>query len=97
VADDERREAEDARVRLTDVLQVLSRHGIEARGVVGADDPLQAIGDALAFFPANEVLLVLSRPPTWLERKLERRVRDLYGVHASTVIGEPEPSMGARR
>jgi hypothetical protein len=97
VADDERREAEDARVRLTDVLQALGRHGIEARGVVGADDPLQAIGDALAFFPANQVLLVLSRRPAWLERKIERRVRDLYGVHVSTVIGEREPSIGAPR
>jgi hypothetical protein len=98
LAGDEHREAEDARVRLTDALQALGHLGIDARGVVGADDPLQAIADALAGFPADEVVLVASPGHRfWLEQGIERRARDLYGVHVSTVIAETETKVGERR
>ena len=47
--------------------------------MLGGDDPLQAIGDALAGFPANEILVVaaLDRRRSGLEHDLERNVRDI--------------------
>lgn len=85
LTDDEEREREDARARLTDVLQGLSRLGVEAQGTLGSDDPLQAIGDALAGFRAGEILLALPDQGrrSWLERDLERKARDAFGVHVS--------------
>ena len=87
LAEDEEREREDARVRLSETLFGLTKLGIEARGVVGADDPLQAVGDALAGFPANEILLVSppKRQEIWLEHGLAKQVRDLFGVRVSSV------------
>ena len=63
---------------------------LATRGAVGSDDPLQAIGDALAVFRAGEVLLVapeMSRR-RWLDYDLERQARDVYGVHVSVVTTE---------
>jgi hypothetical protein len=84
-ADDEGEFQEDARVRLHESLQALARAGIDARGQIGDDDPLTAIGDALAAFPAAEILVLApeSDPHAWLEDDLEHRVRDLYGVHVT--------------
>ena len=96
---DEGREREDARVRLTETLQTLSRFGIESRGVVGSDDPLQAMADALAGFPADEIVLVASgdRHRLWLEQGIERQARDLYGIHVSTLTADMEVALGAPR
>jgi hypothetical protein len=83
-------ESEDARARLTEALQGLAALGIAAKGTLGSDDPLEAIGDALAGFPANEILLAAPERGRrrWLERDLERKARDIYGVHVSSVILE---------
>jgi hypothetical protein len=90
---------EDARVRLAETLQGLARFGIEARGVVGTDDPLQAIGDSLAGFPANEILLAApeARQRTWLEHGLERQVRDVSGVHVSSLTTTATTAAAGRR
>ena len=88
--DDEELERGDARARLVDMMQAVARLGLEVHGVVGSDDPLQALGDALATFPANEILLAVpdARHRLWLEQGIEHRARDLYGVHVSTVVTE---------
>lgn len=87
LTDAEEAEREDARVRLTEALQGLARAGIQARGALGSDDPLQAIGDTLVDFHAGEILRVApeQRRRSWLERDLARRARDSYGLHVSTV------------
>jgi hypothetical protein len=84
-----------ARLRLHDLLDGLARGGLAAQGFVGADDPLVAIGDALAAFPAAEILLVADDDARrgWLERGLERAVRDAYGVHVTTVAAALEPAL----
>lgn len=64
---DERAEETDARRRLDSVLLQLRRAGIEATGALGADDPLQALGDALATFGAEEVVVIARRDTHWLE------------------------------
>jgi len=87
LADDEHAEIEDARARLTEALQGLERLGIPAHGSVGADDPLQAVGDVLAAYPAGEVLLAAPEEGrrNWLEHDLERRVREAYGLHVASL------------
>jgi hypothetical protein len=80
--DDEDQAREDARALLDAELAVLAGLGIAARGEVGADDPLQAVDDALRRFPADEV--VISTHPegqvNWLEEGILRRVREAYGL-----------------
>jgi hypothetical protein len=64
--DQARHAAED---RLAKCLGRLREAGLDARGSVGDSDPLQAIADALHFFPADErryalpVLHVVVGPP----------------------------------
>ena len=54
--------------------------GFDARGTIGDDDPVQALGDALAGFPAVEVLVVTSADTHWLEHDLFERARQLVPV-----------------
>lgn len=86
VTDAEESEREAARARLTEALQRLASVGVVARGILGDDDPLQAIGDALAGFPASEILLVAPERGQrgWLDQDLEARARDTFGIHVST-------------
>jgi hypothetical protein len=63
---------EQADERLQAVLGQLEDLGAEARGTVGADDPLLAFEDALRTFPADHILVGL-RPSDragWQERGL---------------------------
>jgi len=99
LTDAEEGEREDARTRLTEAVLGLEGLGIESHGMLGGDDPLQAIGDALAGFPATEILLVSPERRSWLEHDLERKARDAFGVHVSTVTLDrikPAGTVGAR-
>lgn len=86
---DEQAESDEAALRLRTALTDLADAGIRAEGTVGTDDPVQAVGDVLADYPADEILFVGAISPTrgWLDRDFERRVRDLFGVPVSTVFG----------
>ena len=72
--DDARRRAA---VRLATCIERLARAGIEASGLVGDPDPLQAITDALRRFPADEIMIATHPEgrPHWLARDLIRRAR----------------------
>ncbi len=98
LADDVTVEKDAAEDRLANALGELAAAGITARGTVGDEDPMQAIADALGGFPADEIVLVTSVPSrrSWLERGLERRLRDEFGIHVSLVLG-PERSDASRR
>src|SRR6516165_1855593 len=54
-----------ARVRANEraamVVDLLERRGVHAEGRVGDGDPLQAIADALATFPGDEIVIAI--PP----------------------------------
>ena len=63
-----------ATYRLVSWLEFFEREGIKARGWVGDPDPLQAIGDGLHVFPADEVAIA-TRP----EGRPHRLTRDLVG------------------
>lgn len=98
LADDVSAEAEAAHERLGAALGELAASGVQASGEVGGDDPLQAIGDALGSFAADEILLVTRVPSrrTWLESGLERDIRDQFGIYVSVVLG-PERAPAPRR
>jgi hypothetical protein len=72
-------ETENARVRLAEVLARFAKHGIEARGMVGAHDPRLAIDDALAIFSAEKILVVTDTADhqNWREHHLPRYLEGL--------------------
>jgi nucleotide-binding universal stress UspA family protein len=88
---DEDEARRNARLRLAVSLERLSALGIEAHGVVGDGDPLQAISDALNEFAANEI--VIAMPPEgrshWLTHDLVARARRRFDQPVTQVLGTP--------
>ena len=85
---DEDRARAEAERRLEASLGALREAGVDARGQIGADDPLQAIDDALRTFGADE-MIISTHPPgrsNWLERDLVGRVREIYGCPIAHVV-----------
>ena len=79
-----------AEARLARAVESLREAEIEARGEVGDADPLSAIGDALAVFEADEVM-ISTHPPGrshWLERNLIERALERHSVTVTHVISE---------
>jgi hypothetical protein len=92
--DDARHAAED---RLVRSLRRLRGAGLDARGSVGDSDPLQAIADALHFFPADEIVIAThpEERSNWLERDLVERARSRCAqpiVHVVVAPLEPLPA-----
>ena len=89
--DQARHAAED---RLATCLGRLRGAGLDARGSVGDSDPLQAIADALHFFPADEIVIAThpEERSNWLERDLVERARSRYALPiVHVVVGPAEP------
>ena len=60
---------DDAMGRLNDTVGSFQAEGVEARGEVGPNDPLQATDDGLRQFPADEIVFVThpKGKANWLE------------------------------
>ena len=89
--DEARHAAED---RLAKSLRRLRGAGLDARGSVGDSDPLQAIADALHFFPADEIVIAThpKERSNWLERDLVERARSRYALPVvHVIVGSSEP------
>jgi len=85
---DEDRAREEAQTRLDASLAALRDAGVDAKGQVGDDDPLQAIEDALRGFPADEIVLS-THPPgrsNWLERELVAHARERWSCPITHVV-----------
>jgi uncharacterized membrane protein len=85
---DEDRAREQAHERLERSLAALAEAGVEARGEVGDDDPLQAIEDALRTFGADEII-ISTHPPgrsNWLEKDVLARARECFDVPITHVV-----------
>jgi hypothetical protein len=81
-----------AEERLDGALGEASDAGVEARGAVGSDDDLlTVIGDALAEFPADEVLLA-TRPGEERHWRFERLVADVGERHSLPVTAFEVPA-----
>lgn len=81
-----------AQQRLDASLAALHLAGVEARGEVGDDDPLQAIDDALRTFAPDE--LIISTHPegrsNWLERDVVAHARERFALPVTHVVVDLE-------
>ena len=73
----------DAAAHLDETVSVLVAAGIEARGEVGAADPLQAADDGLREFPADEIVFAVTTEDQ--DRDLLARAAERYAVPVSAV------------
>ena len=78
-----------AGLRLTASLGQLSAAGVEAKGMVGDADPLQAIADALYLFGAQEIVLASEERSHWLTRDLGARARQRFTQPVTDLMPEP--------
>jgi hypothetical protein len=71
-----------ARERLALATTALRQRGVIARGEIGDADPLLAIEDALAGFPADEIVIatLAAGRSNWIERGLVEKATDRFGV-----------------
>ena len=92
-ASDDREARRAAEARLRACLDALAAVGVTAEGAVGDADPLLALGDALALFPADEVLIATHPPGAscWLERDVVTRARARVAAPVHHVVVEREP------
>ena len=91
VTDDESEERRDAEESLLISVRLLQQRGVSVTGSVGGDDPLEAMTDALAWFPATRVLLAVppDRDAYWLERGLLAKERALTTIEVAQIVVPP--------
>lgn len=89
--------AERARQRMELTLLDLKQAGRRVRGQVGDTEPNQALMDALAEFPADEILISTLPPATsnWLERGVVERAREEIDLPIRHLVWEPEAASKA--
>ncbi len=81
-----------AQLRIDLARAFLAQEGIELTGEIGDEDPLTATTDALATFPADEII-VSTLPQTrsgWLRRDLVERIEDETGRPVEHIVTDPE-------
>jgi hypothetical protein len=91
LTNDEGHELGNADDRVHLAVGLLRRRGVAVTGGVGSDDPLEAMTDALAWFPATHVLLATSPAADsyWLEDDLVAKARALTTLEVSQVVVAP--------
>ena len=84
---------EDARTRLDGVLSALREQGIDASGMVGDADPVNAALDAWNPYHFDEIVLCTLPPgeSTWLHVDLPHRLRRLTDATVQHVIAHSIP------
>jgi hypothetical protein len=87
--DDARARAE---LRLAESLGALHASGIEARGEIGDEDPMQAIEDALRTFSADEIIISTRRQAPATRRGLDpaAAARERFAVPITQVAVDAE-------
>ena len=88
LASDVDAERAEAQRRLAESLEDLRHEGLEVRGLVGDENPLLAIEDALVTFPADEIILALHPVETAdrAEQGLLTRVRERIALPVTQVV-----------
>ncbi len=83
--DAEYREA-DERMRM--LVGGIESSGPAVSGQVGDEDPLQAVADALVFFPADALILGVHAPDdaNWRERRFSEKARERFGLPVTEVM-----------
>ena len=73
--------------RMNVIVESIQAAGQQASsGSVGDEDPLQAIADALAVFPADALILAVRTPPNRLERRLGEKARARFGLPITEML-----------
>jgi hypothetical protein len=82
--DEARAEAHDMAVEATEAVEEVA----PAEAEVGDTDPVLAIQDALATFPADEILIVTApgSDATWLERDAAGEALERFGLPVSHIV-----------
>jgi hypothetical protein len=77
-----------ARERLDLAITALRRRGVIARGEIGDADPMLAIADALASFPADEILIATlpASRSNWIERGLVEKAAARFGIPIAPLV-----------
>jgi hypothetical protein len=80
----------EARRHLDETLRELAAIGIDARGEIGARDPIQAADDALRVFAADELVFAthVGSDANWLEQDVVETARNRYGVPVTHIAVE---------
>ena len=81
-----------AQQRLDLAITALRRRGVIARGEIGDADPMLAIEDALASFPADEIVIATLPPDrsNWIERDLVERATARFGVPIAHLVASSD-------
>jgi hypothetical protein len=77
-----------AEERLDLAITALRQLGVIARGEIGDADPLLAIADALANFPADEIVIATLPPgrSNWIERGLIEKATARFGIPIAHLV-----------
>jgi hypothetical protein len=88
-----------ARERLGLATTALRQRGVIARGAIGDADPLLAIEDALAGFPADEIVIatVPAGRSNWIERGLVEKATARFGIPVVHLVSSYDMVEGAAR
>lgn len=93
LTDDEAEERLESERMMSVSVALLRQRALSASGSVGSDKPLESMTDALAAFPATDVLL--ATPPEdhsyWLERGLLDRARALTTAPVAQIVVRTAP------
>jgi hypothetical protein len=83
---------EQADERLQAVLGQLDTIGTEATGVIGSDDPIEALADAIRSFDPDHLLIAIRSGGTagWQERGLLDRIQERFAVPMTVFSVPPE-------
>jgi hypothetical protein len=91
----------EAVARVEGCIERLTRSGVSVEGMIGDPDPLQAIDDALATFPADGVIIATHPEGTsnWLARNLVQRAEQRFELPLAHVVvdGSGSGEAGVRR
>lgn len=77
----------NAELRLCECVDRLRVRGVDATGLVGDEDPIQAIEDVLRTFPADELVISTHTPErsNWLARDIVARAQERFALPTSHV------------
>ena len=77
-----------AQERLELAITALCRRGVVARGEIGDADPVLAIEDALASFPADEIVIATlpAGRSNWIERRLVEKATARFGIPIAHLV-----------
>lgn len=91
-------EARDrASQRLLECVRALASVGVDANGIIGDADPLQAALDALSLFPADEIVVAThpERTSNWLAHGLVDRLCERSDLPVLHVVVHPGAQLAA--